>query len=508
MRRKGRWTTVNRNRPTELRCARPGTLAEIVSALAEFGARLEGISSRVTGIETSSAEVEPGSLFLALGGSRTHGMQHLDEAVRRGAVGVLHDTEQADLPLPAIRVADARAATGHLADLWYGQPSQNLWLAGVTGTNGKTTIVHLLTEAFAKLGEVPLRIGTLGMRCGKTVRDVQNTTPEALLLHRFLADAIKDGATRGSLEVSSHALDQQRVEGVAFDALAWTNLSQDHLDYHKDLDRYAAAKARLAHGADPGTPLLLPANDERIERACLGAPIEPIPWAIDGDAALRATYSPSSAGSGVQIAGVFGQAELLSPLRGRHNAENLLVAFGLLAASGVCAGDAATALSDVGGAPGRLEQIPDRSSRLLFVDYAHTPDALARVLAALREAFPGKRLGVVFGAGGDRDQAKRSAMGEAAAAGADWCLVTSDNPRTEDPARIAEEVAEGVRKAGGVVEIELDRREAIRAAVRRVDDGDLLLVAGKGHEPYQEVDGVRTPFDDRQELREAVRCCR
>ncbi len=458
-----------------------------------------------------SRRVGPGDLFCALPGTRADGRAFLEEALGRGAAAVLTPPPAPELAVPVLMVRPeippARAA-GEAAAALAGDPGQGLFVTAVTGTNGKTTVVHLLAAALESAGIPAARAGTLGLAFGGRVEEGGGlTTPPADLLQDWLARCGERGARALVLEASSHALDQERLAGLPVDAAAWTNLSRDHLDYHGDLAAYARAKARLIHALEEGSPALVPAGDERIEAVCAGAPARRLPFGLDDPAAaLRGRAVFEAQGLRLQIDGELGEAEIASPLIGRHNAENLLVAWGLARCAGLGAGEAAGALGAAPPPPGRLERVAPDFHALLFVDYAHTPEALERALAALREAFPGRRLGVVFGAGGDRDRGKRPRMGEAAARGADWCLVTSDNPRSEDPAAIAEEVAAGVRGAGLEAEVVLDRREAIRSAVGRLGDGEVLLVAGKGHESWQEIQGLRSPFDDREELREAVRC--
>ncbi len=457
-----------------------------------------------------SRAVRPGDLFAALPGTAVDGRRFVADALGRGAVAVLGAGLPRSLTVPVLALkpgAHPAETAGRAAALVAGDPSRTLWVGAVTGTNGKTTVVHLLEQALRHAGRRPARCGTLGMAFEGQVEAIPNTTPAADRLQDWLGRVRVAGADSLVLEASSHALDQRRLAGLRIAAAGWTNLTQDHLDYHADLTDYAAAKARLVHGLPAGAPAFVPVTAPLVGVACRGAAAQLVPWSLDRqDAALRGRIVGHEDGLRVAVEGEWGEAELRSPLIGRHNAENLLLAFGLLRAAGLEPAAAAAGLAAAGAAPGRLQRVAEGSPWPLFVDYAHTPDALVRVLDALREAYPGRRLGVVFGAGGDRDRGKRPQMGEAAARGADWCLVTSDNPRTEDPARIVEEVAAGARDRGCPVALEVDRREAIRRAVAGLAPGDVLLVAGKGHEDYQEVAGVRHPFDDRLELEEAARC--
>jgi UDP-N-acetylmuramoyl-L-alanyl-D-glutamate--2,6-diaminopimelate ligase len=462
-----------------------------------------------------SRRVRPGDLFCALPGAAHDGRAFLAAAEAAGAAAVLSTGELAtSLPTLAVPAAELRRLAALAAHALAGEPSRELWVGAVTGTNGKSTVVHLTASALQACGLGAARAGTLGFEVPgvAALPDIVHTTPEADDLVRWLAATREAGHRHALLEASSHGLDLERLAGLAVDAAAWTNLSHDHLDYHGDLASYAAAKAKLFHALPAGAPAFHPLEAD-IEGALAGMAATSVPWTLDeGDgrathAALRGTVRCRPEGLRLDIDGFYGQARIDSPLIGRHNAENLLVAFGMASAAGAPREAVAAALSQVGAAPGRLERVTGPEGCHLFVDYAHTPDALAHVLAALREQFPGQRLGAVFGAGGDRDPSKRALMGEAVAAHADWCVVTSDNPRTEDPAAIAAMVAAGVATLPEASrETILDRRTAIREAVARLCPGDVLLVAGKGHETYQEVDGVRRPFDDRVELREALAC--
>ena len=312
-----------------------------------------------------------------------------------------------------------------------------------------------------------------------------------------------------ALEASSHGIVQHRLAGVEVDAVGWTNLSHDHLDYHGDMESYAAAKAQLVLGLPRGATAFLPA-DARVHAAVRGAVCDQAVFGLDDDdLPLHGSVALAEQGGlRLQVGGRYGSGVLESRLVGRHNAENLLLAFGLLRVSGIETERALAALAAAEGAPGRLQRVAPEFPARLFVDYAHTPEAITRALEALRASYPQARLGIVVGAGGDRDPVKRGPMGAAAAQGADWCLFTSDNPRTEDPEQILAAVVEGARQAPGSGELaaEVDRRAAIRQAVSRLEPGDVLLVAGKGHEPYQEIGGVRYDFDDRVELAEAVAC--
>jgi len=485
-------------------------LAALLDGVAEVACQ-DGGDPRLRHACFDSRRVQPGDLYCALPGHRTDGRAFLADAFRNGAAAVLLHGDAAGYgALPALRVRDVAhvaAAAGLAAHHLAGAPSAELWTAAVTGTNGKSTVVHLVERALNAAGVECAGGGTLGLRCGDEEQAVVNTTPTADLLHDWLARSREHGAQAAVLEASSHGIVQDRLAGLRFDAAAWTNLSHDHLDYHQSLDAYAAAKGLLFRRLESGAAGLLPAAQPELREHCAGGAAELYSWGVDAPLAdLRCEVELRPRGLRLRIAGVFDSAEFESPLIGRHNAENLLVAFGLLRLAGLDADAAADGLAGVGAAPGRLQRVAPGAPWHLYVDYAHTPEALRHVLAALREAHPDARVGAVFGAGGDRDPIKRAPMGAAVAEGADWCVLTSDNPRGEAPEAIAAQVLAGLEAAGGRAEIELDRRAAIRLAVERLRPGDVLLVAGKGHETYQETAGERRHFDDREELQEAAAC--
>ena len=490
-------------------------LAQLARRLAKFCGPVSGrAEADPAGPELARAcfdsrRVRPGDLFCALPGCREDGARFAAAAAAQGAAAVLHGGLTEGLGVPELVVRSpgelrraAALAAAHLA----GRPSEELFVAAVTGTNGKTTVVHLLEQALTAAGVATGAAGTLGLRFGGRSEAVENTTPGADVLQDWLRRIVDAGARAVALEASSHGLHQHRLDGVSVDAAAWTNLTHDHLDYHPTLEDYRAAKARLIHGLSADASALLPAAEPRTLAACHGARAQLWTWSLEGAAALAGRFHPVDDGFVLTVRGVFGDTEIRSPLIGRHNAENLLVAYGLARLAGLRVEEAGEALSSAQAAPGRLERIAPDAPWALFVDYAHTPDALFRALAALRQAFPERRLHVVCGAGGDRDPVKRAPMGEAAARGADVCWVTSDNPRSEDPDAIVGQVAAGAERGSAECHREPDRRRALEQAVAGLAPGDVLLVAGKGHEDYQEVAGVRHPFDDAAELREVVQC--
>jgi UDP-N-acetylmuramoyl-L-alanyl-D-glutamate--2,6-diaminopimelate ligase len=473
--------------------------------------------SLVTG---DSRAVVPGAVFFALPGTARDGHDFAAEAARKGAVAVVAERAVPCAPAALFLAPSSRRAMAIAAANLHGRPADALLLAAVTGTNGKTTVAWLV-EASARAADLPIAmLGTVVHRWPGVERSAVHTTPESTEIQAMLAEARDAGAKAAVLEVSSHALAQERVAGMRFRAAGFTNLTRDHLDYHGDMERYFAAKRRLftEHLAPDGVAVV---NVRDAAGARLADQLGPgrTVWRYGGraDDALRAEGDVLSGLAGISgsFATPAGQIHVRSPLVGAHNLENLVCAAGLALALGVPAAAVARGLSSSAGAPGRLERIGARGISV-FVDYAHTDDALAHALSALRALDP-RRLVCVFGCGGDRDRGKRPLMGEVAAKGADLVVVTSDNPRTEDPGAIIAEIVAGVERAGmhrltaaavrrgdhGFV-VEADRRAAIALAVAAAAEGDAVLVAGKGHEDYQIVGAERRRFSDREEARRAL----
>jgi len=442
----------------------------------------------VGSITVDSRAAQPDALFVALRGERTDGHDHAANAARRGASALVVEREL-DIAMPQIVVGDTRAAISHLASAFYDHPSRALAVAGVTGTNGKTTTTHLLRSIHDAAGVPCAVIGTLGGSFGDRRWPLENTTPLALDLHRILAEMRDAGARAVAMEVSSHALALGRVDDVAFAAAALTNVTRDHLDFHGTLAHYVAAKRRLFDLTAAAVLNLDDAVGRDVAAAWPGATT----YALDRAADLRATQLVL-AGDGSTFA--VGGLRVRLPLPGRFNVANALAAIGLARALHLDDAAIVAGLAAAPPVPGRMERIAAGGIDAI-VDYAHTPDALANVLHAARETTRG-RLIVVFGCGGDRDAGKRAEMGRIAADAADRVIVTSDNPRGEDPLAIARAVA-----GDTAAEVILDRRTAIRRAIADAQAGDTVVVAGKGHETYQIVGDERLPFDDRDEVRAA-----
>jgi UDP-N-acetylmuramoyl-L-alanyl-D-glutamate--2,6-diaminopimelate ligase len=476
------------------------TVGELLEGLAPSGLPAGWAQRTVTGILDDSRRVQPGAWFVALRGTHADGRRFVSDAVQRGAIVVLgEELEPSDRAL-IVNVADARAALTTLALRWHGlggDGCRGLKLAGVTGTNGKSTTAFM---ARAILQAAGLKCGMFGTvhydLCGRSVA-APMTTPGPLELAAHLREGADNGARAIVMEVSSHALDQKRTEGLRFAAAAFTNLTGDHLDYHGTLDNYAAAKARLFAGLDAGASAVVNRDDPHHEVMLRDCRARVITYALEHDADLTAQILRStSQGTYYRLRIAGRELALENALVGRHNVYNALTAAGLAHALGVTPDQIAAGLRAVRNVPGRLQRVPCEGPADVFVDYAHSDDALRNVLSVLRPLTQ-NRLIVVFGCGGDRDRTKRPRMAAAVGAFADAILVTSDNPRSEDPRAIIDEVLPGfTAEARRRVVVEPDRALAIRAAVAAAAAGDVLLIAGKGHEDYQIIGDRRIHFDD------------
>ncbi len=458
---------------------------------------------RVSSLCTDSRKAARGSLFLAVPGAREDGAGYAADAVRRGAVAVLA-ARPLDLPVPVVVVPGLRAAAAELAAAWYGRPALALACAGITGTKGKTTTAFLLQAVVEEAGWSCGLLGTVEYRVGERRLPALHTTPGPLELQELLSAMRAEGCGHAVMEVSSHALAQERTRGIPFRVAILTNVASDHLDYHGSFEEYRAAKGLLFSG--------LPADAV----ACLNDADPSADWFAERSRGRVVRYGfeprcevrgeePSAGPDGISFVLRIGSARAVvkSPLLGKHNIENMLAAAAGAAGLGLPADAIASGLSRLAGVPGRLERVDDgtRGFRVL-VDYAHTEDSLRRVLGFLRPVTPGRLL-VLGGCGGDRDRTKRPRMALAMAELADEAVFTSDNPRSEDPMAILGEMTAGV-PAGAPVRVVPDRREAIRRIVAGARPGDTVLIAGKGHETYQ-ILGTRTvPFDDREEARRAL----
>ncbi|MDQ7784658.1 MAG: UDP-N-acetylmuramoyl-L-alanyl-D-glutamate--2,6-diaminopimelate ligase [Desulfomonilaceae bacterium] len=481
----------------------------------------------ITGVTHDSRTVKPGVMFVAISGDNVDGHRFVLDAVEAGAAAVMAERidERDLLGVPWIRVANTRHALGPASAVVYGHPTNKLCLVGITGTNGKTTLTFLLESVAKAAGRRPGVVGTISHRWGSIEHTARNTTPEASDLQRMFSDMVEGYVSHVFMEVSSHGLDLGRLEGCDFDVAVFTNLTQDHLDYHGNLEDYYRAKRILFNRLLPRSSNssrcgVINADDPYGRR--LLSEMGSIPctsYGSSSDAHVRPLDVEMTAhGISVTVKTGRGPIGVTSRLTGPFNLSNILAAVAVSERLDMPIDAVRAGIETVHTVPGRLERVVSERGTV-FVDYAHTPNALKNVLDALNILRTG-RIITVMGCGGDRDKTKRPVMGKEAAAGSDIVVVTSDNPRTEDPAAIIRQVEEGVREYGfapfenhthalpatrGWYRVVPDRRNAIAWAVKRMDKGDILLVAGKGHETYQEINGIRHPFDDREVVREELR---
>jgi len=458
----------------------------------------------ISQVTDDSRAVRPGALFVAVPGESVDGHQYIAKAVEQGAAAVLVEREVA-VPAPAVKiqVPSARAALGPLAHAFWGAPSERLKLIGITGTKGKTTVAwaahHLLETEGLRSG----LIGTVCHRLADGEHPSGNTTPGAVFLQENLARMVQEGFKACVMEVSSHALDQRRTDGIRWSCGVFTNLAPEHLDYHETLEEYLEAKLRLFRSLSRDSQAVINRADPSFEKVREATRARVVTYGLKPGADFTAEGIRSTLeGIRFTLETPEGGFPAVTPLIGLHNLENLLAAVGAACAAGVPAAKAAEGLASFAGVPGRLERIECGQAFPVFVDYAHTDGALRRVLEQLKRMGSRKIL-TVFGCGGDRDRTKRPRMGRAAAELSDRVIITSDNPRGEDPAAIAREILAGT-PGGAAVETVLDRREAIRTALESADEGWLVLIAGKGHEAAQIFADRSIPFDDRAVVRELL----
>jgi UDP-N-acetylmuramoyl-L-alanyl-D-glutamate--2,6-diaminopimelate ligase len=469
------------------------------------------VPATVHGLTADSRKVERGDCFVAVPGFKQDARRFIPDAVARGAGLVVTEGDA----VPGVRVAQVlvpatRPALARLAAAYYGHPSRALTLVGITGTNGKTTTSYLVESLLRPAGPTGI-LGTIQYVVGDEIRPAGQTTPEALDIEAMLATMRDRGVKGVAMEVSSHALALSRVDGLAFDVAVFTNLTQDHLDFHGSLDEYGRAKRRLfellAGSPKRSRAAVVNGDDPWGSRMVAGLGLEVLTFGLGGDHRVKPTrWTSSLDGIHMRVETPRGDLELDSPLIGEHNVMNLLGAIATGIGLGLEPRAIAQALAGVSAVPGRFEQVRAGQPFLVVVDYAHTPDALERVLATARKITTG-RLGVVFGCGGDRDRTKRPIMGEIAARLADRAWITSDNPRSENPDAIIEEIAKGARRVCAAPDryaMVADRRAAISAALSWAATGDAIVIAGKGHETYQIVGADILPFDDRAVARDIL----
>ncbi|MCW2541325.1 MAG: murE [Frankiales bacterium] len=519
------WTTVTaqgRNRdveplPIRPHRVKPVALSRLAAVAAHIGARLIGVDRTVTGVSVASSLINPGDLFAALPGSAGHGAAHLDEAVSRGAVAVLTDRAGLDLlavdrasgsatDLPAVLVEDPRAVLGAISAEVYDHPSHRLNVIGITGTSGKTTTSFLVRAGLRAAGRATGLIGTVGVYVGDRSVKTPFTTPEAPQLQALLAVMADDGVAEVAMEVSSHALRMGRVGGIDFGVAAFTNLSQDHLDFHHDMADYFEAKAILFDGRARRELIVI--DDEwglRLAKRCRPGRVT-VSTTGPADWSVRDVRTLPGGSTTFTVQSPAGEFEAGCAIPGRYNVTNTLLALAILHHVGIEPTTVAAAVADA-GVRGRMERVLAGQEFLAVVDYSHKPAGVAGALQALRPLTAG-RLIIVLGCGGDRDRAKRPMMGEVAAREADVLIVTDDNPRSEQAADIRAAMLAGVTAVPIADRAEVfeigDRRAAIERAVTLAGPGDTVLVAGKGHESGQEVAGVMLPFDDVEVVRESI----
>jgi UDP-N-acetylmuramoyl-L-alanyl-D-glutamate--2,6-diaminopimelate ligase len=486
----------------------PIALAELAGAL---GARVVGTAAdvEVTGLSLSSQRIRPGDLYAALPGARAHGIDFAASAVGAGAVAILTDPAGADVApvdVPLLVVDRPRSVLGRLAAKVYGEPAASMRMIGVTGTQGKTTTTRLAESGMTAAGVPAAVIGTVGTRVGGEDVKTPLTTPEAPDLHGLFAMMHERGVTACAMEVSSHALVMGRVDGVVFDVAVFLNLGRDHLDFHRDVDDYFDAKASL-FTPERARLGLVNVDDEHGRQLLRRATVPLRTFSAAGaDADWRASdVELTSEGSAFVITTPDGERiNAGCPLPGDFNVANTLAAVAAAGEAGLDAAQVAAGIAAGGGVPGRLERVAEGQDFVVVVDYAHKPDAVEAAIRTLRPLTDGRVI-VVLGAGGDRDPGKRPIMAEIAARLSDVLVLTDDNPRTEDPAAIRAAMLAGVGDDDRDRVLEVgDRRAAIREAVRLAEPGDIVLVAGKGHETGQETQGVVHPFDDREVVREEL----
>lgn len=473
---------------------------------------LRKLGVTIARLVSDSRTVQAGDTFVAYPGTQADGRRFIAQAIANGANAVIwdaHNFEWNDAwQLPNLAVHDLRHQAGVIADHVYGQPSHQMWMVGVTGTNGKTSISHWLAQAFSGVERKCAMLGTLGNGFSGALQTTVNTTPDALVLHGLLGEFVAQGAHAAVMEVSSHALSQGRVNGVHYDVALLTNLTRDHLDYHGDMQSYAAAKRCLFDWASLKYAVLNldDAFGAELAESLKDGDAEIVGYGVNDESlqladrlGIRMVYGNvaqmDAHGLDLKLHTSWGYAELHSKLIGRFNAANLLGALAVLLVSRVALADAVRELSLQKAVVGRMQTLGGKAAPAVVVDYAHTPDALEKVLVALREvtAVSGGKLICVFGCGGDRDRGKRPMMGTVASKFADVRIVTSDNPRGENPNAIIEAIVAGMSGDYQVIE---DRARAINHAIEKAKPNDTVLLAGKGHEDYQEIAGVRHPFSD------------
>ncbi len=473
---------------------------------------LNQLGVTLSALTLDSRAVQKGMSFVAFPGESADGRHYIPDAIARGANAILWEQEnfvwRADWQVPNLGVKNLAQHVGSIASHVYGNPSQKLWVAGVTGTNGKTSCSHWIATAFSLLGKKSAVIGTVGngiVNQATQLSEATHTTPEAIGLQVMLKDFLQQGASHVAMETSSHGLEQGRVNGVKFDVALFTNLTRDHLDYHGDMEHYAQAKRKL-FAMPQLKAAVINVDDEygaRWAQELQTTELDVITYSLHHGDIRGSNLMLTRDGMTLDITSRWGNGRLTSRMIGAFNASNLLGVLGVLLAGGVALADALHALAQLSAPPGRLQQLGGGDQPLVVVDYAHTPDALEKVLQVLREIVPaGGKLVCVFGCGGDRDNGKRPLMGAISAKLADLSVVTSDNPRSENADHIIQQIVAGMGAAKK--NVQSDRALAILQAIDLIEKNDVLLIAGKGHETTQDIAGVRTFFSDVQHATAAL----
>jgi UDP-N-acetylmuramoyl-L-alanyl-D-glutamate--2,6-diaminopimelate ligase len=477
-----------------------------------FGQMVVTHDVMVQNIHYDSRKVERNDCFVAIRGARLDGHRFLGEAVQNGAKVIVIEDDAAypdslamHTGVVKVVVQNARQALARMAANYYGHPARKLMMIGVTGTNGKTTTTHLVKSILEANGEKVGLIGTIEYAIGAEKMQALHTTPESLELHGLLARMVNAGCTSVSMEVSSHALQQSRVHGIEFRAAVFTNLTQDHLDYHGTMENYFQAKKILFDELPEGSSAITNADDPWGLQITASTKARTLRYGVESTADVRASNIDLSL-KGISIDIEYGKMKhrVTSPLVGRFNVHNILAAYTTGKAIGVSEQALQQGIASLRAVKGRLERVDSPKGWTAIIDYAHTPDALQKCVRAVRELMSGGRIITVFGAGGDRDKTKRPLMGTVAASLSDLAIVTSDNPRTEDPQQIIRDVVAGIPEPARVLQI-VDRREAIRKATELARPGDVIVIAGKGHEEYQVIGTQKIPFSDRAVVEEFLR---
>jgi UDP-N-acetylmuramoyl-L-alanyl-D-glutamate--2,6-diaminopimelate ligase len=493
-----------------------GRTVTLESLLTRSGVALHAVSGEieVSSVEYDSRRVEPGALFVAIRGFVADGHAFVAEAARRGAVAALVEEPVGSADIVEIVVSDTRDALGRVSHEFYGRPSEHLTAHGITGTNGKTTTSYLVDSIFRETGFKTGVVGTLGYRLGDQLAPGERTSPESLDLARLLAAMVEVGVESVSMEISSHALALKRAAGLKLDTATFTNLSRDHLDFHGSIEEYASAKRKLFEllnddGWKQGAAAILNGDDdlgrELIEDLRASRRVALLVYGFEQGDVYAANVKSTSGGTGARFATPAGSFDVQLKLISRFNVMNALAATAVAVSRGVPLEAIRSGLEKVERVEGRLDLVECGQEFTVVVDYAHTPDALSKVLEALAELRPA-RIITVFGCGGDRDRGKRPIMGEIAIRGSDFVIVTSDNPRTEDSSAIIRDIltTRVAASAGTMLEVIESRRAAIERAIAIAEPGDLVLIAGKGHENYQIVGDTTIHFDDREEAARAI----